>query len=87
MKEKLAALQHDIWSHWMRYLFSCCKKSNSGNLIIPKDKVNHWKRQVSLKYDKLSEKEKDNDRDQADKILKLFKSSSKYFLGKRYYQL
>jgi len=71
MREKLASLQHDIWSHWMKYLFSCCEKTNSGNCLIPKDKVNHWGRQMKLKYNKLTEKEKDSDRHQADKIIKL----------------
>ena len=71
MREKLASLQHDIWSHWMKYLFSCCEKTNSGNYLIPKDKVNYWGRQMKLKYNKLAEKEKDSDRHQADKIIKL----------------
>jgi len=69
-KETLASIQHEIWSHWMHYLFSCCETSNSGNLWIPKDKVNHWKRQMNTKYDKLTEKEKDSDREQADKVIK-----------------
>ena len=70
LREELASIQHEIWSHWMRYMFSCCIKLNNGNLWIPKDKVNHWKRQMALKYDKLTEKEKESDRHQADKIIK-----------------
>jgi len=75
MREKLASLQHDIWTHWMHYLFSCCNKTNNGHYWIPKDKVTHWKRQMSFKYDNLTEREKESDRDQADKILKLLESN------------
>ncbi len=76
MREKIASVQHDIWSHWMYYLFSCCDITNSGNCLIPKDKVNHWKRQMALKYDGLTEKEKDSDRSQADKVLKIIKEAA-----------
>jgi hypothetical protein len=70
MIEKLAAIQHEIWRHWMRYLFSCCNKLDNGDYIIPKEKANHWKRQIGLKYFRLTEKEKESDRSQAHKIWK-----------------
>jgi hypothetical protein len=70
MREKLAETQHDIWSHWMRYLFSVCYNSNSG-IIIPADKVELWKRQMITSYKFLSEKEKESDREQADKVLRV----------------
>jgi hypothetical protein len=54
----------------MRYLFSVCYNSNSG-IIIPADKVELWKRQMITSYKFLSEKEKESDREQADKVLRV----------------
>ena len=68
--EKLADLSHDIWAHWMKYLFSQCRENeNSGNFIIPKDLVSRWHRQMTTDYIDLSEKEKESDREQARKII------------------
>lgn len=76
-REKLAALQHSIWSHWMQWLFKVSKGSiniegESGEVIIPEELVQRWKRQMNTPYSELSGKEKDSDREQADKIFKLF---------------
>jgi hypothetical protein len=70
MREKIAEVQHDIWSHWMVYLFSVCYNSDSG-IIIPHDKVERWKRLMITSYKFLSEGEKESDRDQADKVLRV----------------
>ena len=58
----LAKIQHDIWSHWMKYQFSQCQKDKDGNLIIPADKVSLWQRQLETDFHFLSEKEKESDR-------------------------
>jgi hypothetical protein len=81
LREALAALQHDIWAHWMKYQFSCChdeydlvllpQGDPTGGRIIPAEKVERWQRQTNQHYDMLSEKERDSDREQADKILAL----------------
>jgi len=75
-KEKLAKISHEIWAHWMKYLFSICEFSEDPNTcitfcIIPDEYVERWQRQIETEYDKLSEKEKDNDREQANKIMKV----------------
>jgi len=67
--ELLASVQHDIWSHWMKYLFSICQVNEDGSVIISKEKVDRWTRQLNTPYSKLSEKEKDSDRHQAKKII------------------
>lgn len=68
-REGLADLSHEIWSHWMRYQFSCCVRNDDGTVTIPASLVERWERQMETPYNELSEKEKDSDREQADKIL------------------
>ncbi len=31
LREQLADVQHGIWSHWMRYLFSVCQRNEDGD--------------------------------------------------------
>ena len=69
LREKLSYWQHEIWSYWMKYLFSLCKKNEDGNYIIPKEKVDRWKRQIDTPYNKLSKSEKNSDREQVDRYL------------------
>jgi hypothetical protein len=65
----LADVQHEIWSHWMRYLFSVCVPATDGTVRIPVRFVERWQRQAEMPYSELTETEKDSDREQADKIL------------------
>lgn len=69
VREQLAAIQHSIWAHWMKYLFSVCVRNQDGSATIPADLVQRWMQQIITSYDELSEQEKDSDREQADKIL------------------
>ena len=78
LKEHLAAVQHEIWSHWMKYQFSKCGKFGLGSLIIPKELVEQWTRQMNTPYEKLTEKEKASDREQVDKFWGLIESGFLY---------
>lgn len=69
--EDLAAVQHDIWSHWMNYQFSCCIKNEDGSLTIPADKVKRWSKQMETSYEDLTDKEKQSDRNQVLKFVHL----------------
>lgn len=69
LREQLAANQHDIWAHWMRYLFSRTLSGNAEGVIIPNDLVIRWQRQVDTPYARLAESERESDRRQADKVL------------------
>lgn len=69
VRESVSDCSHDIWSHWMEYLFTKCEVNPNGSYTIPKELVERWERQVKTKYKYLSEKEKDSDREQADKII------------------
>jgi len=70
LREELAALSHDIWAHWMRYLFTISIWNSDGSVTIQADDVKRWFRQAQTDYADLSEAEKESDRHQADKILK-----------------
>jgi hypothetical protein len=67
--ELLANVQHQIWSHWMKYQFSVCQENPDGSITIPAEKVVRWKRQMNTDYPALSETEKASDRKQAEKIV------------------
>lgn len=76
--EMLADLEHRRWSHWQKYLHSCCIKNDDGSLTIPKDKVARWENQIKTKYDALTEQEKESDRHQAKKTIDAIKSFYKH---------
>lgn len=71
-REQLADVQHGIWAHWMNYLFSCCQYNEDGTAVIPADKVERWMRQQGTSYADLTDKERESDRHQADKVIALF---------------
>ena len=70
-REDLASLQHDIWSHWMKYQWSVCTANEDGTFTIPADKVKRWTRQINTPYSDLTDKEQESDRHQADKVIEL----------------
>lgn len=69
MIEKLAEVQHEIWAHWMKYLFEVCTLNEDGSVTIPSDRVKRWKRQIDTEYSALPQKEKDSDIEQAQKVV------------------
>ncbi len=69
LKETLAAVQHEIWSQWMKHLFSSCVETKKRSIYLDLTQVERWKRQMNTPYEDLTEKEKDLDREQAAKIL------------------
>jgi hypothetical protein len=71
LREQLADVQHGIWAHWMNYLFSVCKYNEDGSVTIPADKAERWMRQQGAAYSDLTDKERESDRHQADKVLVL----------------
>ena len=67
--EKLAAIEHERWSHWQRYMHEKGVRAENGSLIIPAELVERWERQMSTAYADLDEGEKDSDREQVRKYL------------------
>lgn len=67
LREQLAAIEHERWSDWQRYVHSLCWKEDDGSLTIPAHHVARWERQIRTPYAELSEAEKQKDRDQVDR--------------------
>ncbi len=71
LRERLSDKQHEIWSHWMAWVFKICPANEDGSVTISPELVQRWTRQINTPYAELSEGEKESDRHQADKILKV----------------
>ena len=69
LREELAALSHEQWSGWMKYLFTKCRTRDNREVVIPKWAVERWQRQMVTLYADLPEDEKNSDREEADRIL------------------
>lgn len=69
LKDELAAIEHERWSHWQVYMHGKCMKNEDGSLTIPKQLVDKWTKQSETKFESLTEKEKDSDREQVEKYL------------------
>jgi len=68
LMEKLAALEHERWSGWMKYQFSKGTfMEKLGEWTMPEWAVKRWTRQSSTAYAPLSELEKEEDRKEARK--------------------
>lgn len=69
--ESIAAVQHAIWSHWMRYMFTCGQFDPDGTWHMPAFKAERWQRQMDTPYNELTDGERESDRDQARKVIAL----------------
>jgi hypothetical protein len=72
--EQLAAIEHERWADWQRYMHSLCTRNDDGTLTIPAQSVENWERQIATPYADLSEREKDSDREQVDRYWHLITS-------------
>jgi hypothetical protein len=73
--EQLAAVEHERWSHWQRYLHSKCVRQPDGSLLLPADLVARWEKQIDMKYAELGDQERESDREQVRKYLPLIASA------------
>lgn len=75
LTDTLAAIEHERWSHWQRYMHSNATKQPDGSLLIPAELVERWERQIETPFGHLSETEKDSDREQVHRYLSVIKSA------------
>ncbi len=71
--EAVAAVEHERWSHWQRYMHSQCLRNDDGSLTVPPALVRRWERQMSTPYESLTDGEKESDREQAREYLAVVK--------------
>lgn len=76
--EELAEVEHARWAHWQRYLHDQCEVLPDGRLAIPAHLVERWEIQIATPYDELSDKEKESDREQVQRVIPIL---AKYFAG------
>ncbi len=67
--EELAAIEHERWAHWQRYLHSKGRRLTDGSLVLPAELVRLWDTQVLTDYADLSDQEKQSDREQVRRYL------------------
>jgi hypothetical protein len=65
--EELAALEHQRWAHWQKYVHDRGQRQPDGSIVLPSDLVAHWERQINTQYADLTTEEKDSDREQVKK--------------------
>ena len=70
LRECLAEYAHNAWSGWMEYMFSKCQEVDVG-IFVPAQAYERWSRQKNTAYADLPESEKNSDREEADKIIRI----------------
>jgi hypothetical protein len=85
-REQVAALEHEQWAHWTRYMLKELKPllnlacrfdllltvetlSEADAIDRALGALQRWKRQIETPYAELTEREKESDREWADKVL------------------
>jgi hypothetical protein len=69
LTEILAAIEHERWSHWQRYVHSHAIRQQDGSLVIPSELVKRWEKQMETKYEDLTNEERESDREQVRRYL------------------
>lgn len=82
LAEELAALEHQRWAHWQRYIHEKGRRQTDGSLLLPADLVSQWERQIDTPFDELTNEEKDSDREQVRKYLPLLERCLNRILSK-----
>lgn len=67
--DRLAAIEHERWAHWQRYVHNQCEGREDGSLVIPAELVARWEAQIETPYADLSEQEQESDREQVRRYL------------------
>ena len=67
--DRLAAVEHERWAHWQRYLHDQCEELDDGSLVIPAQLVRRWEEQIATPYGELSIEEQRSDQEQVLKYL------------------
>lgn len=72
LREIIAYREHEQWADYMRYFLDKLERTFDGLVITPRHEKN-LRKLIDTKYSELDEKQKNNDRAEADKIIDLFR--------------
>ena len=61
--EQLAAIEHERWADWQKWCHQVIRENDAKGLSV-ENVLGRWDRQIATAYEKLTEKEKQSDRDQ-----------------------
>lgn len=67
--EELASIEHERWAHWQSFMHEQGERQPDGCLVLPAELVAKWDRLINTPYTKLTDKEKQSDRDQVRRYL------------------
>jgi hypothetical protein len=73
--ERLAAIEHERWSHWQRYMHGKATKQEDGSLLIPADLVERWEKQIATDYADLPADEQESDKEQVERYLPIIEDA------------
>jgi hypothetical protein len=74
--EQLAAIEHERWSHWQRYMHEKAHRNDDGSLTLPADLVSRWERLMCTPYSQLTEEERESDREQVRRYISILQLKS-----------
>ena len=66
---RLAAIEHERWSHWQRYMHGKATRQEDGALLLPADLVARWEKQIATAYADLPADEQESDKEQVERYL------------------
>ncbi len=73
--ERLAAIEHERWSHWQRYMHGKATKQEDGSLLSPADLVERWEKQIATDYADLPADEQESDKEQVERYLPIIEDA------------
>lgn len=69
--DRLAAVEHERWAHWQRYMHENGTRREDGSLVIPAELVHRWDEQIATPFQALSTDEQESDREQVRRYIPL----------------
>lgn len=73
--DRLAAIEHERWAHWQRYMHGKAIRQENGTLVIPAELVARWEKQIETPYASLSAEEQNSDREQVERYLPIIEEA------------
>lgn len=67
--EELAAIEHERWAHWQRFMHGKGERKPDGSLVLPADLIAKWERLIEAPYAQLTDNERESDREQVRRYL------------------